>query len=46
MMETAACLECYYDCGSPSYLPFHYKMKKDKISKCACGDDILSGIFE
>ena len=45
MMETAACLECDYECGSPKYLPLHYKMKhKDKISKCACGDDILSGI--
>ena len=44
-METAACLECYYKSGSPSYLPFHYKMKhNDKISKCTCGDNILSGI--
>ena len=25
-MKTAACLECDYGCGSPSYLPFHYKM--------------------
>ena len=31
-METAACLECDYEYGSPIYLPFHYKMKhKDKI---------------
>ena len=45
MMETAASLECDYECGSPSYLLFHYKMKhKDKIFKCACGDDIMSGI--
>ena len=45
MIETAACLECDYECGSSSYIPFHYKTKhKDKIRKCACGDDILSGI--
>ena len=32
MMETTAGLECEYECRSPSYLPFHYKMKhKDKI---------------
>ena len=44
-METAAGLECDYKCGSPSFLPFHYKMKhNDKISKCTCGDNILSGI--
>ena len=45
MMETAACLECDYEFGYPNHLPFHYKMKhKAKISKCASGDDILSGI--
>ena len=44
MMETAACLECDYECGSPSYLPFHYKMKHKNKIMCACGDDILSGI--
>ena len=45
MIETAAYLDYGYECGSPSYLPFYYKMKhKDKISKCACGDDVLSGI--
>ena len=38
-------LECNYICGTPFTLAFHNKIEhKDKISKCACGDEPLSGI--
>ena len=34
---------CNYECGTPRSLLFHYKMEhKDKVSKCACGDQTIS----
>ena len=39
------CLECKHKCGLPFNLAFHYSIyHEDKISKCADGDETLSGI--
>ena len=38
------CLDCNYGCGTPHTLLFHYKIEhKDKVSKCACGNQTISG---
>ena len=38
------CLDCNYNCGNPHVLLFHYKMeRKDKVGKCACGNESKSG---
>ena len=38
------CLDCNYRCGTPHNLLFHYKIEhKDKFSKCACGNQTISG---
>ena len=42
------CLECKckHKCGLPFNLAFHHSIyHEDKISKCACGEKTLSGIF-
>ena len=34
----------YYRCGTPHTLLFRYKREhKDKVSKCACGNQTISG---
>ena len=38
------CLDCDYGCGTLRSLLFHYKVEhKDKVSKCACRDESISG---
>ena len=38
------CLNCNHRCGTPHTLRFHYKIeRKDKASKCACGNQTISG---
>ena len=38
------CLDCNYSCGTPYILLLHYKTEqKDKVSKCACGNQTKSG---
>ena len=38
------CLECNYNCGTPHTLLFQNKIEhKDKVSKCACGNQTISG---
>ena len=38
------CLDCNYGCGTPHTLLFHYKIEyNDKVSKCACGNQTISG---
>ena len=38
------CLDCNYKCRTPHTLLFHYKIEhKDKVSKCACGNQTISG---
>ena len=38
------CLYCNYRCGTPHTLLFHYKIEhKDKVCKCACGNQTISG---
>ena len=38
------CLDFNYRCGLPHTLLFHYKIEhKDKVSKCACGNQTISG---
>ena len=38
------CLDSIYGCGTPHTLLFHYKIvHKDKVSKCACGNQAISG---
>ena len=38
------CLDCNYRCGTPHTLLFHYKKKhKDRVNKCACGNQTISG---
>ena len=38
------CLDCNYGCGTPRSLLFHYKTEhKDKVGKCASGDESISG---
>ena len=37
------CLDCNYKCATPHTLLFHYKIEhKDKVSKCACGNQTIS----
>ena len=39
-------LDCNYRCGTPNALLFHYKKEhKYKVSKCACGNQTISGNF-
>ena len=38
------CLDCNYGYATPHTLLFHYKIEhKDKVSKCACGNQTISG---
>ena len=38
------CLYCNYRCGTPHTLLSHYKIEhKDKVCKCACGIQTISG---
>ena len=38
------CLDCNYGCGTPHTLLFHDKIEhKDKVIKCACGNQTISG---
>ena len=40
------CLYCNYRSGTPNALLFHYKKEhKYKVSKCACGNQTISGNF-
>ena len=37
-------LDCNYRCGTTHTLLFHYRMEhKDKFSRCACGNQSVSG---
>ena len=38
------CLDCNYNCGTQHTLLFHYKREhKDKVSRCAFGNQTISG---
>ena len=38
------CLDCNYRCGTPHTLLSHYKIEhKDRVIKCACGNQTISG---